>query len=49
MPDIPWKVAKGIRDVLAHDYLWLDIDVLETTVDDDLPALIAAIDQAIDP
>jgi uncharacterized protein with HEPN domain len=49
MPDIPWKVAKGIREVLAHDYLRLDLDVLEITVDDDLPALITAIDGALGP
>jgi uncharacterized protein with HEPN domain len=47
MPDIPWKAAKGIRDILAHDYLRLDLDVLESTLDDDLPDLIAAIDLAI--
>ena len=49
MPEIPWKVAKGIRDVLAHDYLRLDLDVLEATLDDDVPALVAAIDHAIGP
>jgi uncharacterized protein with HEPN domain len=49
MPEIPWKAAKGIRDILAHDYLRLDLDVLEATLDDDVPALIAAIDLAIGP
>lgn len=49
MPDIPWKAAKGIREVLAHDYQRVDLDVLETTLEDDLPALIIAIDQAVGP
>jgi uncharacterized protein with HEPN domain len=47
MPGVPWKAAKGIREILAHDYGTLDLDILEQTVRRDLPELIAAIDAEI--
>lgn len=49
MPAVNWRAAKGIRDILAHEYAVLDLDILEETVRHDLPNLIAAIDAEIGP
>lgn len=38
-PDIPWRQMAGMRDVLIHDYLKVNLDRVCRTVVDDLPAL----------
>lgn len=42
-PDIPWSAAARMRDRLVHHYFDIDLDVLWSTVRDDLPALRALI------
>ena len=49
MPSIPWREARGMRTRLAHDYANVDLDVLEGVVSDDLPNLIAELDEALSP
>jgi uncharacterized protein with HEPN domain len=49
MPDIPWREVRGMRTRLAHDYANVDLDVLEGVVSDDLPNLIAELDEALSP
>lgn len=36
-PDVEWQKATGFRDVLAHDYVDIEIDRLYNTAKDDLP------------
>ena len=43
MPDVDWRGVKGIREVIAHDYDDIDVEVLAAVVRDDLPGLQAAI------
>jgi uncharacterized protein with HEPN domain len=43
MPGVDWRGVKGIRDVMAHDYLDVEIDVIADVVADYLPGLRAAI------
>jgi len=38
---VDWRGVKGIRDVMAHDYLGIEIDVLDDVVADYLPGLRA--------
>lgn len=38
-PDIPWRQMAGMRDVLIHDYLKVNLDRVCRTVVDDWPAL----------
>lgn len=38
-PEMPWFQMKGMRNVLAHEYFGVDIDVLWRTVNEDLPRL----------
>jgi len=47
MPSIRWRDAKGMRDVLAHDYGHVDVEILADVVETDLPGLIIAIEAAL--
>jgi uncharacterized protein with HEPN domain len=47
MPAIPWKAAKGMGEVLAHDYGMLDLDLLAEIVDVELPRLIREIEAGL--
>lgn len=42
-PDIEWKRATAFRDVLAHDYIDIEIDQLYNTTKNQLPAFRAQI------
>ena len=37
--DVPWGMMKGIRNVLAHEYFGIDLEIVWKTVKDDLPIL----------
>ena len=39
MPDVDWPNVKGMRDVIAHDYLDVQVEVVVAVVRDDLPGL----------
>jgi len=38
-PDIPWREIAGFRNILVHDYLGLDLDVVWSVVQQDIPKL----------
>lgn len=38
-PDIPWSEMAGMRDKLIHGYATVDLDIVWTTVVEDLPGL----------
>ena len=38
-PDIPWADMAGMRDVLIHDYIDVDFDVVWKTASEDIPNL----------
>ncbi len=44
---IPWPQARGMRNRLIHGYDKVDLEVLWDTIQDDLPALIAQLQQAL--
>ena len=38
-PDIPWKEISGFRNILVHDYLGVDLEVIWSVVEQELPGL----------
>jgi uncharacterized protein with HEPN domain len=46
-PNIPWSEIVGLRNRLIHGYDSVDFDILWRIVSDDLPPLIAALEQAL--
>lgn len=39
-PEVPWRFAYEMRNVLAHGYFVVDLDVVWTTVSSDLPEMM---------
>lgn len=47
LPDIPWRQAIGLRNILAHGYETVAHEILFKTIQDDLPALENAVAAAL--
>lgn len=46
--DIPWRRIAGFRDILAHDYLRVDISEVWNVIENDLPKLKNRIKEIIE-
>ena len=46
-PGIPWGKMQGIRNVLIHEYFRLDEEILCNASQQDIPALISALEGII--
>lgn len=46
-PQIPWRELAGFRNVIVHGYLGVDLVAVWLVVEQDLPALTAAVDRMI--
>ena len=42
-PQIPWRELAGFRNVIVHGYLGVDLGAVWLVVEQDLPALTAAV------
>jgi uncharacterized protein with HEPN domain len=36
-PDVPWQDIKDFRNLLAHEYFGVDLEIVWNTIRDDLP------------
>ena len=43
LPDIEWRKAAGLRDMLAHAYFGIDDDILWDVVQNKVPQLVKAV------
>jgi len=39
-PEIPWEQMRGMRNVVIHEYFYVDLQVVWTTVRNDFPLLL---------
>ena len=46
-PDVPWRAIAGFRNVIVHGYLGIDLEVVWSVVDRELPRLAEAVDRMI--
>ena len=46
-PDLPWKEAIGMRNVIVHDYLGVDDRIVRAVALRDLPPLIEGLRRAL--
>lgn len=46
-PEIDWKAAKGMRDVITHHYFDIDAEIVLDTIEDKIPMLLKIINKMI--
>ena len=48
-PELPWADMVGMRNRLVHNYFDVDLSLLWTTVNSDLPDLIRILESILEP
>ncbi|OQX16463.1 MAG: hypothetical protein BWK76_11605 [Desulfobulbaceae bacterium A2] len=46
-PEIPWQEIKDFRNLLAHEYFGVDLEIVWNTIHTDLPILLNAVHQTL--
>jgi len=46
-PEIPWQDIKDFRNLLAHEYFGVDLEIVWNTIRDDLPMLMDAVQKIV--
>ncbi len=47
LTEVPWRIAKAMRNRLVHVYFDVDINILWSTVANDLPGLAIVLEKAL--
>ena len=47
-PEIPWSKVVGLRNLLAHEYFRIDLEVISSIIEGPLEALRVAVDRLLD-
>ena len=47
-PDTPWRAIAGMRDILAHVYFAIDLEVLWNVIQIEVPLLLASVKGILD-
>jgi uncharacterized protein with HEPN domain len=47
-PHVPWAQIRGIRNVVAHEYRRVDVDVVWQTLQSNLPPLVPLLQQMLE-
>ena len=48
-PEIPWKAMYGMRNVIAHAYGIVNLEIVWTALTEGIPPLIRALDAVVPP
>jgi uncharacterized protein with HEPN domain len=47
-PEVPWRLMRGVRNVVVHEYFGVDPSILWETVRGDLPPLVAKLEAVLE-
>jgi len=45
--DMPWKMIRGMRNILAHDYGQVDYEIVYNTIMKEIPMLLAKLEKVL--
>ena len=46
-PQVPWREVAGLRDIVAHAYFALDLDILWNVIEESVPQLLQDIQEIL--
>ena len=47
-PDVEWQDIKDFRNLLSHEYLGVDLEIVWNIIEDDLPVLMDAVKKILE-